>query len=1252
MKGILFRDTLRSIARNKLRFLSVVIIVALGISFYIGIKSASPKMNSTANSYFNEYNLLDVRVTSRIPFSDDDINRISALESVDSVVKSRYADAIVCIDKASIVDSNGLEMCCRVSEFNMWKAKKFTEIGENDESYFNRLKLVDGRYPQAENECVIDSRAAELYGEIAIGTVLTLNGDGTTITDSLKTDKLTVVGTVDSPMYISDERGSTQIGSGTLSAFIYVDSKSFSTQEYNELFIKIPDSDKHDKFSPQYEDTVTKLADEIREISSDAIDLKLTEIKNDYTKKIEDKQVEIDAYEVSSRKQLTDKQKEINDFKAYVESEDEILAAEKEKSENEKITTKTKLDSVSSKFNTLKSSYDANVKTFDGSSQKIEGYSELKKLYNDLNTKHTADKKNLDTLESAMNSANAELKNAHSQESAAAQAVTDAEASIASANNEISRLKSEISSLESSRTEKLNDVSAKNAEINTLNATIEELTAKLNDGTITTSERITLSSARTRLNDLKNKRDDSQRKADDYANQINAKNKSIQSKNSEIENTNQSLASLRAAKSTASNDVTVAQTKYDSAKASYSSSKASYDSDTETLKKYQSKMDDLTAGQTQLLELQKTIEKQEKELDAEKINLTVAQINYSLAVRNGGVKVQQAQLQLNSAKERYANIDTEYTDLQDEISKNKENLNGDLKMLKNTLKNVDSIAWNTTVQTNLSGHKSLITSMENINSMSMIFPLIFLFTAMVACFVIMLKNVEDERNSIGLFKAFGYSMLTIVGKYITYSTLAWIFGSIIGIIMGTCLFPNAIYAIFGSNFNIPDINIAFNLRYIFRGMLVSLATTTFASCVATFRELRHYPAVLMRPKAISFNRRSLAELIPALWGKMSYGMILLARTISRSRKRVIVGTLAIGCCTALVLSALGLLNSTSDVRNAQYGKKGVFGYDLQFILNAGQEPDDSLTLDTLNADKNIESSMLISNVSYNVSATPSIWKGFDNAHVIVPSDTEKISKYVKFRVISGSANLDSGMAVISQKMADDLELSVGSTAYFTDNDGNIFEAKVGGIVENYIDHYIYMSPETYKDVFLDAPSYRYVISILKDYLTETEIASLTSKYLKAEEVTGVTSADSLADSVDISINQVLALVILFVAAACILAAIVMYTISNVNISERTHEIANIKVIGFSNGEVLLYVIRENILSTAVGIILGLVGGIFLHNMLVDYISIGNVMYGAHISWWSYIVSALIIVLVAAVAALPILFKISRVNMPETLKAVE
>ena len=267
-------------------------------------------------------------------------------------------------------------------------------------------------------------------------------------------------------------------------------------------------------------------------------------------------------------------------------------------------------------------------------------------------------------------------------------------------------------------------------------------------------------------------------------------------------------------------------------------------------------------------------------------------------------------------------------------------------------------------------------------------------------------------------------------------------------------------------------------------------------------------------------------------------------------------------------------------------------------------------------------------------------------------DSEEFPNYVNIEVTDCSFDLSSGNAVITDKMADDLEISVGDNVWLSSSDAAPKSARVGGIVKNYTNHYIYVSEETYSDVFDAEPQYKYIIVSTKSYVEKQDIENLASTFLKEDIVTGASTASDMADSVDVSISRIFAVVMLFVISACLLAMIVMYTNSNVNLSERTREIANIKVIGLSDHEVLIYVIRENIISTVLGTVIGLVAGIFLHSVLMGFISVDNVVYGSSISWWSYIVTMAIIVLISLISALPIKFKIDRIDMAQTLKEIE
>lgn len=1192
MKNTLLKDTLRSISANKLRFISIIIIVALGISFFIGIKSSSPAMGYSANEYFRINNLLDIRVTSRIAFSKEDILKIEEIDKVDYVVPSQFVDATVIVGGEALVDNNGMEFSCRVMSLDVDAAKSFTENGTEDDRYVNRLVLKEGRYPENPGECVIDATAAKTYGNLAIGSVIKLNGDNASVTDSLKYEELTIVGTVDSPMFISFERGSSQISSGALSCFAYVSKADFSTSEINELFIKIKYDDIYDKFSDEYKQTVEAIAAQIKEMSSGIIDAKLSELKVEYTTRIEQKKAEIDAYNQTSAEQLSAKEEEITKFKAYVDSEDEILAARKAKNESEKKRLRTNLDNLITRFNSLNATYETNLKLYESQGSEIKGYTELKKIYDELDAKHQEDKLKLDSLEAVM----------------------------LSSKEKVDRLQSEVDTAYSKK--------------ESLLARKPQLEAKIK-------------SLKAEINDLESKKSDPDADLAMIQLQITVLREEVKNYEYTLQEVENAVTLWENKKA----ELTAAQNEYNNAKSAYDSAKASYDADTATLDRHAESLKQLTAGQANLVKLAETVEKQKAELEALRKSVTEAQISYSLAVRNGDVDIQKAQYDLNNAKTRYYTIDNELTALEEEITRRKSNLNGDLKKLENTLNNIENITWQTTVQPDLVGHAAFEKSMQNILSMSDVFPVIFLITAMIACFVIMMKNVEEERGTVGLLKAFGYSDISITSKLLSYALFAWLGGAVLGGVMGTCLIPTAVYSIYDIVYTVPNVGAVFNFRYILLGLVISFVTTMVATLLALSREIRMYPAALMRPKMIGYNRRSMLERLPDFWGSLPYGIVLLIRTLIRSRKRVVVGSVAIACCAALILSALGLFNSATDVVNSQYGDDGIFSYDVQFVLNAPQNPSESEVMGQVKGNNLVISAMLISNTTMSVSPDTDRTVT-DNAHLIVPHETDSIGEYINLEIIEGSVNLNEGGVVLSQKLASDMNVHTGDTVYFTDSEDIVHPLRVTGIVKNYIEHYAYVSEKTYRDNFFTQPEYRYLLCVLKDYASTQEISDFVSQYMKTEDVAGVATTQTMSRTADTAINQVLVLVLLFIVSACLLAMIVMYTTSNVNISERTHEIANIKVIGFSNGEVLLYVIRENIISTVVGTLIGLVGGVMLHKVLVNLISVDTVMYGDSISWWSFAVTVIIIFGVAALSSLPILFKVNQVNMAETLKSVE
>lgn len=1253
MTKTLIKETLRSIASNKLRFLSIAVIVALGISFYVGINSASPAMSYEANEYFDRNNLMDVYVSSDIPFTDEDISEIKKIKNVTQVVASSFIDGYATLGRETLVNRTGTELVLRISSVDVEKEKKFLN-GENDPSFLNRLDLKEGRLPEKAGECVVDEKSAELYDDIEIGKTLNITDADSSAGVSLKNDKFVIVGTVTSPIYISLDRGQTKLGSGNLNSYIYVLPEAFSSDEVNQLAVKMMYSGYIDTFSDKYSERAERIAEKIEEKSRESIDSKLVELKSEYTKKIEEKKTEISEYSKTSEAKLKEKEKSIAEFKQYVDNEDKILKDLKTSNSDKVKSAQTTLNSLEKQLSTLNSNYNAHVKSRDSQSSEIKGYSELKKLYDDLDKKHTAAKIELDSYEDVYESKQSELEAKNNEISNHESKISDYEARIAKLSSEIDVLNKQISTGETDVTFYTQRVSIQNSTVEDLKSNIKKQNEIISSSTATDSEKLAALSERTKLNSqlstAQNQLSTRKNELEQVQSELDTAKAEKAKKESEKKNLTSLLSSERTALATAKSRYDVLKTECANAEANYNTAKKSYDEDSQTLAKYMSSMTNLTRGQTSLTKLIEQVEKEAEQLTALNADVTEAQIRYTLATRNSSVELEKAEYDLKVAKSRYGSVDNEFTELKNDIEAKKESLNSELKSLQTTLNNLSNLRWNTTPRNELSGMTSFSISLENIKSMSKLFPIMFFLTAMIACLVIMIKNVEEERKEIGVLKAIGYSNASVIAKFLMYSLLAWAIGVMLGTIMGTCVLPFIICSIYNMAYSVPNVGTVFLAEYVFFGIAISFLMTVVATMTAVIHEVKHNPAILMRPKNIEYKRRNILEKIPAIWSRMSYGMVVVARTMSRSRERVLAGSIGIACCTALILSSLGLINSTTAVSGAQYSDDGIFKYDILFVLKTPQFEDANVLKD-IQSDQRTQNATLFSKRNAYASAD----EAADNKRtvsVITMKSYEELSSYANLRVTAGSLNTEGGGVIVTDKMANDLGIKVGGYVYLSSADGMTHRAKVGGIVKNYTNHYVYMTDETYESVFETEPQRKYIVVSAKDYVERQDIKNLASDFLKEDIVTGASTASEMASSVDVSIGRIFAVVMMFVLSACLLAVIVMYTNSNVNLSERTREIANIKVIGLSDHEVLIYVIRESIISTVYGTLAGLVAGIFLHKTLIGFISVDNIVYSSSISWWSYFVTALVIAVIAFISSLPIKIKIDKIDMAETLKEIE
>ena len=521
----------------------------------------------------------------------------------------------------------------------------------------------------------------------------------------------------------------------------------------------------------------------------------------------------------------------------------------------------------------------------------------------------------------------------------------------------------------------------------------------------------------------------------------------------------------------------------------------------------------------------------------------------------------------------------------------------------------------------------------------------------------MTRMVEEERTQMGTLKAIGYSSRTIASKYLIYSIFASILGVAIGIVTGIYLLPFAIFKAYSIMFSMPPIVFTFPVVYLIIGTVISLATTIIASAVASYRELKVNPALLMRPKAPKPGKRVLLERIRFIWKRLSFTSKVTIRNLFRKKSRLIMTVLGIGGCTALILGSVGLYFSVNNIMKEQYDVGGIANYDLQIVFDEEQK-DDSVLVETLRNDMRIKDMMLTSMIS--LSGGSERVEKTEDVYLFVPKNSSELNKYINLqnRKTNESITLDDTGAVISEKFANDTDTVIGDKIWVETADSERIEIPVANITENYTFSYVYLSENLYQYLFQESVDYSYAICNLDDIVFEeganglSKEAQFTAELMNYSDINAVAFISDTIDSLNEVINVLSFVILIFVISAGILAYIVLYNLTNINISERHRELATIKVLGFHDKEVSEYIYRENVILTLIGIILGLGAGVIIHKLLIVFCSVDAVMFVQTLTWYSYLIATGLTAVFALIVNAIMHKKMKKIDMVTSLKAIE
>lgn len=510
----------------------------------------------------------------------------------------------------------------------------------------------------------------------------------------------------------------------------------------------------------------------------------------------------------------------------------------------------------------------------------------------------------------------------------------------------------------------------------------------------------------------------------------------------------------------------------------------------------------------------------------------------------------------------------------------------------------------------------------------------------------MTRMVEENRVEIGTLKALGYRDLEIARKFIVYAALASIVGSILGIVIGSSALPYIIKQAYSSSFTLPDVNIYFYPSYIIQSLVASIVCTVGAALIVLKGELLENPSNLMRTKAPKIGKKILLERITPLWERLNFNQKVTFRNLFRYKQRMLMTILGISGCMAMLVAGLALEKSTSSVMDIQFGK--LIKYDAMVVFNDKNiEKENEEYNEALKSLKGYESSLNIYQDSVTFSKE-GISK--QTATMYVPENTDDLNDYILLndRENGTQYKLSNNGVIINEKLAKILNASVGDNIIVTDSDNNDHEVKVDNIVENYAGHYIYLSPSYYKEIFNNDPIYN--AQLLKLNSDREDDNKLSTTLMDNDKVINVTLASkmrSLSESADLGL-----VMIVIIVASGSLAFVVLYNLININVSERIREISTIKVLGFYDSEVAMYIFRENIILTILGILAGSFLGKILYVFLVSTAEMDNMMMIPTVDMIGYVISGLITMFFAILVMIMMHLKLKKVNMVDALKSIE
>lgn len=1169
---ILITDAVRTVRRTLPRFISIIAIVALGISFFAGMNATAPDMLETMTEYMLSSNAADIQVISTAGITDDDIRVVSSINGIRAVRGEKFVDGVVKADGKTINDIDGSEMTVRVLSLNLNDVAN-RESGHNDSSYMNRPQLIEGNWPTSANQCVVDKSFLSTPEEFKIGTVLTIDGDRADITDSLKNTEYTVVGIIRTPLYISYERGNTTVGTGKLGTFFYVPSENFLSDYYSSMNIKLEDSEKYDPYSKEYEKYVESYTKYLSSIAPELLSSRTAALKAEYTQKVLDSEAEYAATKTQVEQSIADGEEQVALILDMAENGDEKLQQYQLEYNQKAAEVSQLIDSSKLEHSEQYAVWEQKMKEYNEAKATIEKYSNAETNLANARTEWNVASmqvntmlSTVDTLENLLATTRSALDQFNATQDNGVQGIIDRFAQSGLVGPEVDQIMNTINSL-------------------TAVGTAEEIAAYMEPQLQTLEVKLAASKE-----DLMQSRT------------------VLAQKEAELKNAEKLVNELKAL------EVTLAST-------------------------------------------QAQLEAAEKELTNAGYDIQFGELEALTQLSDMKNQIAIYRTSVQTAKEKASTVEAEFQAAKNEAYDKLETARNQLDQAQQFLLGLDNAKWYVNTRDEaLLGYDDYETTAKRTAAISLVFPWFFFLVSALVCLNTMTRMIEEDRTILGTFKALGMTDKEIMSKYIIYALAASSIGSIGGSFLGFSLFPFAVTTAYKILFDIPDVILSYRIAYALPGIAAAIGSTVLATYLTCRKSLTVVPSTLMRSKAPKSGKKVFLEKFPALWSHLSFTWKVTFRNVFRNMKRFVMATMAVAGCTALLLAGFGLNDSINRTMHNQFIKEDrVWNYDMQLVLNGSF---DTTTVKCEAYDTVINQPLISSALMNYMSVFDATSDKADEpqeTYLVVPETASELGKYINLRsrLTDRTHQLSDNGAIITEKLSYELGVKEGDILRLIIDDSHSVSIPVAAVTENYAFHYIYLSKNLYCAIFGSMPAYNYITANFAiDEVSNEQKNALAQELMSEYEISAVAFTSQIQNSFANIMDSLSAIVLILIISAALLAFTVLYNLSIINITERTKEIATIKVLGFDNTEVSSYIFRENVILTLIGIIEGLLCGIILHKVVISMAEVDILMFGRGITFNSFLYAALLAFVFSMFVSIVLHRKLKKVDMVESLKSIE